>query len=90
MWGILWLLAIVAMPESLVMTGVVFLVIVVSALMNQPVPTEVYVLTPEKKAQIERNTLRGIKFTADGKLAFGDEGQQKPVLPAPSSSPQAQ
>lgn len=78
---------IVAMPEALVMTGAVVLVIVVSALMNQPMPTEVYVLTPEKRAQIERNTLKGIKFTADGKMSFDEDSRQQPLASSGNSSP---
>ena len=75
MWGILWLLSIVATPEALVMTGVIFLVIVITALMNTPVPTEVFVHTPEKLHVIEQNSLKGVKFTADGKMIFDEAGQ---------------
>ena len=80
MWGILWLLSIVAMPEALVMTGVVMLVIVVSSLMNTPIPTEAYVPSPEKLEVIERNSLKGVKFTADGKMTSDQSGPQNPAL----------
>ena len=50
------------MPEALVMTGEVMLVIVVSSLMNTPIPTEAYASSPEKLAVIERISLKGVKF----------------------------
>jgi hypothetical protein len=78
MWGVLWLLTIVAMPEALVMTGAVMLFIVVSALMNTPIPTDAYVTPPEKLEVIERNSLKGVKFTADGKMTFDQSSPQNP------------
>lgn len=44
------------------MTGEVMLVIVVSSLMNTPIPTEAYASSPEKLAVIERISLKGVKF----------------------------
>lgn len=88
MLGILWLLTIVAMPEALVMTSVVMLVIVISALINAPVPTEMLVQSPEKLDVIERNSLKGVKFTADGKMTIDEPGHQSPRAVAGSSPPQ--
>ena len=58
--------------------------------MTTPVPTEVFVHTPEKQTEIDRNTLKGIKFTADGKMTFDDEASQKPASLAPSPRPPSQ
>lgn len=77
MLGILWLLIIVAMPEALVMTGVVMLVIAASALMNTPIPTEVYVQSPEKLEVLERNSLKGVSFTAEGRMTYDLTRSQK-------------
>lgn len=81
MLGILWLLCIVAMPEALIMTSVVFLVIVASTLMNTPLPTEVFVQSPEKLDIIERNSLKGAKFTADGKMTYDTGGHEQSDSP---------
>lgn len=67
------------MPEALVMTGVVLLVIVVSSMMNAPMPTEAYVPSPEKLDVIERNSLKGVKFTADGKMTSDQSSPQNPT-----------
>ena len=77
MLGILWLLIIVAMPEALVMTGVVMLVIAAGALMNTPIPTEVYVQSPEKLEVLERNSLKGVSFTAEGRMTYDLTRSQK-------------
>jgi len=77
MLGILWLLIIVAMPEALVMTGVVMLVIATSTLLNTPIPTEVYVQSPEKLEVLERNSLKGVSFTAEGRMTYDLTRSQK-------------
>lgn len=77
MLGILWLLIIVAMPEALVMTGVVMLVIATSTLLNTPIPTEVYVQSPEKLEVLERNALKGVSFTAEGRMTYDLTRSQK-------------
>lgn len=87
MWGILWLLCIVATPEALVMTGTVFLAIVVSSLINTPMPTEVFVQSPEKLEIIERNSLKGATFSADGKLIYDIDSNKRPTPTHSGSSP---
>ena len=88
MWGVLWLLTIVAMPEALVMTCAIMLLIVVSALMNAPVPTEIFVQSPEKQQVIERNSLKGVKFTADGKMTVDADKPPNSSSLNPNSTPQ--
>ncbi len=84
MWGILWLLCLVATPEALVMTGSVLLLIVTSSLINAPAPTELYVRSPEKLEVIERNSLKGTKFTADGKMVHDAESHEPSLSPTPA------
>ncbi len=76
------------MPEALVMTCAVMLVIVVSALMNTPIPTEAFVQSPEKLDVIERNSLKGLKFTADGKMTFDADKQPNTSPSNPDSASQ--
>jgi hypothetical protein len=41
-------------------------------------PTEAYVPSPEQLVLIERNSLKGVKFTADGKMVIDPRNEQNP------------
>jgi hypothetical protein len=69
MLGTLLLLSLVATPEAIALTGGVMLAIAVSVTMNSPVPGEIYVRAPEKQAEIDLNSNKGVQFRADGKIA---------------------
>jgi hypothetical protein len=60
MLGFLLLLSLVATPEVLTLTGVVFLALVISVAVSSPMPQDVFVRSPEKQAEIDRNSL-GVK-----------------------------
>jgi hypothetical protein len=89
MFGILLLLSLVATPEALTLTGAVILAIVISVTIMSPMPHDVFVRSPEKQAEFERNSLKGVKFTADGKMVIDPSNQQSsptqsPIEPATS------
>lgn len=89
MFGILVLLSLVATPEALALTGAVFFTIVVSVTVNTQPPQDIYVPTPEKQAEFERNPLKGVKFTADGKMVVDPNNPTSPSTanpPAPKPS----
>ena len=70
MWAVIFILCLTATPEILALTVIVLLSISLSVTINSPVPTEVFVQTPEKQAEIARQKLSGVKFSADGKVIF--------------------
>jgi hypothetical protein len=76
MLGILLLLSLVATPEALTLTGVIFLALVISVTVSSPMPQDVFVRSPEKQAEFERNQLKGVKFTADGKMVVDPGNRQ--------------
>jgi hypothetical protein len=76
MLGILLLLSLVATPEALTLTGAVLLALVISVTLSSPMPHDVFVRSPEKQAEYERNSLKGVKFTADGKMVIDSSNPQ--------------
>jgi hypothetical protein len=76
MHGILLLLSLVATPEALTLTGAVLLALVISVTLSSPMPHDVFVRSPEKQAEYERNSLKGVKFTADGKMVIDSSNPQ--------------
>jgi hypothetical protein len=68
MLGVLLLLSLVATPEALTLTGGVLLAIVLSVTVGTQPPQDIFVRAPEKQAEFEHNPLKGVKFTADGKM----------------------
>ena len=56
------LLSLVATPEALTLTGAVLLALVISVTLKQ--------------AEYERNSLKGVKFTADGKMVIDSSNPQ--------------
>jgi len=58
----LLLLSLVATPEALTLTGAVLLALVISVTLKQ--------------AEYERNSLKGVKFTADGKMVIDSSNPQ--------------
>jgi hypothetical protein len=88
MLGILLLLSLVATPEALTLTGAVLLALVISVTVNLPTPQDVFVRSPEKQAEFERNPLKGVKFTADGKMVIDSSNVQSlSTLSQSSTSP---
>ena len=80
MLGFLLLLSLVATPEVLALTGAVFLALVIGVTVSSPVPQDVFVRSPEKQAEMDRNSLRGVKFTADGKMVIDPSNSQRSSL----------